>query len=137
MPTNAENGSAASGKPMESEFSHPEAIDEAGEVNKDALATVATVGVVAVGVALFEAALLPGLVIGVAAMLAPKYLPKFGSALSPVFKSTVRSAYKVGQKTKEAVAEAQEQMSDILAEVEAEKGVKAAAPKSKTEAPVA
>jgi hypothetical protein len=33
-----------------------------------------TVVVVAVGVALFEIALLPGMAIGVAAMLGPKYL---------------------------------------------------------------
>ena len=45
---------------------------ENGGINK----TVATVVVVAAGAALFEAALLPGLVLGVAAMAAPKYLPK-------------------------------------------------------------
>src|SRR6516225_2693981 len=48
------------------------------------LATVATVGVVGVGVAVFEAALLPGVVLGVAAMAAPKVLPRLGSALNPV-----------------------------------------------------
>src|SRR5579862_4953027 len=37
--------------------------------------TAATVGVVAVGAALFEVALLPGIALGVAAMLAPKYAP--------------------------------------------------------------
>ena len=36
----------------------------------------ATIGVVAAGVALLESALIPGLVIGGAAMLAPKFLPK-------------------------------------------------------------
>ena len=38
--------------------------------------TIATVAVVAVGAALFETALLPGLALGVAAVAAPKYLPK-------------------------------------------------------------
>src|SRR5713226_7723711 len=55
----------------------------------EAVTVAATVGVVAVGVALFEVALLPGMVIGVAAMLAPKYVPKMGAALTPAFKSTV------------------------------------------------
>ena len=84
------------------------------------LATVAAVGVVGVGVAVFEAALLPGVVLGVAAMAAPKLLPRVGSALSPVFKSTVRGIYKVGQKTREMVAETHEHVQDIVAEVDAE-----------------
>jgi hypothetical protein len=85
--------------------------------------------VVAVGVALFEVALLPGMAIGVAAMLAPKYVPKMGAALSPMFKSTVRGAYKFGQKTREMVAEAKEQVHDIVAEVHAEGDVAKAAAK--------
>jgi Protein of unknown function (DUF5132) len=89
---------------------------ENGGINK----TVATVVVVAAGAALFEAALLPGLVLGVAAMAAPKYLPKLAGALGPVFKSTVRGTFKLAQKSKEAFAEAQEHVSDIVAEVKAE-----------------
>jgi hypothetical protein len=74
---------------------------EPGDHNFDtAVATVATVAVVGVGVLAFEAALLPGLALGVVTMLVPKFLPKIGPALSPVVKSTVRSAYKVGQKTR-------------------------------------
>src|ERR1700733_1028491 len=90
---------------------------ENGGINK----TVATVVVVAAGAALFEAALLPGLVLGVAAMAAPKYLPKLAGALGPVFKSTVRGTYKLAQKSKEAFAEAHEHVNDIVAEVHAEK----------------
>ncbi len=89
---------------------------ESGGINK----TVATVVVVAAGAALFEAALIPGLMLGVAAMAAPKYLPKLAGALGPVFKSTVRGTFKLAQKSKEAVAEAQEHVSDIVAEVKAE-----------------
>ena len=70
-----------------------------------AVATVATVAVVGVGVIAFEAALLPGLALGVVTMLVPKFLPKIGTALSPVVKSTVKGAYRVGQKTKEVFAE--------------------------------
>ena len=107
---------------------------EIGHLPNEAV-TVATVGVVAVGVALFEVALLPGMVIGVAAMLAPKYVPKVGAALTPMFKSTVRGAYKFGQKTRELVAEAKEQVHDIVAEVHAEDDAAKAAPKPAAEAP--
>jgi hypothetical protein len=89
---------------------------ENGGINK----TVATVVVVAAGAALFEAALLPGLVLGVAAMAAPKYLPRLASSLAPVFKSTVRGTFKLAQKSKEAFAEAHEHVNDIVAEVRAE-----------------
>jgi hypothetical protein len=88
------------------------------------VATAATVGVVGVGVAVFEAALLPGVVLGVAAMLVPKYLPHISTALNPLFRSTVRGVYKVGQETREMVAEAQEHVHDIVAEVNAEEDMK-------------
>jgi hypothetical protein len=100
-----------------------------GGRNNEAMTVAATVGIVAVGAALFEVALLPGIALGVAAMLAPKYVPKMGAALTPVFKSTVRGAYKFGQKTREMVAEAKEQVHDIVAEVHAEGDVVKAAPK--------
>ncbi len=104
------------------------------QMRDTAIATAATVGVVAVGAVIFEAALIPGLVLGVAAVLAPQYLPKIGSALTPVFRSTVRGAYKLGQKSREAIAEAQEHFHDIAAEVNAEDGAKAKA-KSEAAAP--
>jgi hypothetical protein len=84
------------------------------------LATVATIGVVGVGVAVMEAALLPGVVLGVAAVAAPKYLPRLGSAMAPLFRSAVRGVYMAGRKTREIVAEAQEQVNDIVAEVDSE-----------------
>jgi hypothetical protein len=82
--------------------------------------TAATVGVVAVGAALFEVALLPGIALGVAAMLAPRYAPNISAAIGPMFRSSVRGIYKFGQKTNEMVAEAKEQVQDIVAEVKAE-----------------
>ena len=83
----------------------------------EAVTVAATVGIVAVGVALFEVALLPGMAIGVAAMLAPKYVPKMGEALTPMFKSTVRGVYKFGQKTREMVAARKiEEEANFLAE---------------------
>jgi len=98
--------------------------EEAG-INK----TVATVVVVAAGAALFEAALLPGIVLGVAAMAAPKYFPKLAGALGPVFKSTVRGTFKLAQKSKEAFAEAHEHVNDIVAEVRAEEASTVTSPR--------
>jgi hypothetical protein len=57
-------------------------------------------------------------------MLVPKYLPHMGTALNPLFRSTVRGVYKVGQKSREMVAEAQEHVHDIVAEVDAEEDFK-------------
>src|SRR5271165_6477061 len=80
----------------------------------------ATIGVVVVGAALIETALIPGIVIGLAAAVAPKYMPQMGAALQPMFRSAVRGAYKFGRKAREAAAEATEQVQDIVAEVHAE-----------------
>jgi Protein of unknown function (DUF5132) len=99
-------------------------LEEKSDDQSVLVATAATVAVVGVGVAVFEAALLPGVVLGVAAMLVPKYLPQMGTALNPLLRSTVRGAYKVGQKTREMVAEAQEHVHDIVAEVDAEEDFK-------------
>jgi hypothetical protein len=89
--------------------------------NRDKIvATAATVGVAGVAAVVFEAALIPGMILGVAAALAPSYVPRLGAALNPLFRSTIRGAYKLGQKTKEAASEVREQMNDIAAEVNAE-----------------
>ena len=124
------NGHAGEATPGVTDAADP---PETGHLPNDVVTVAATVGVVAVGVALFEVALLPGMAIGVAAMLAPKYVPKVGTALAPMFKSTVRGAYKFGQKTREMVAEAKEQVHDIVAEVHAEDDVAKAAPKPTAE----
>ena len=107
----------------------PDLLEDREDDHTVLVATAATVGVVGVGVAVFEAALLPGVVLGVAAMLVPKYLPRIGTTLSPLFRSTVRGVYKVGHKTREMVAEAQEHVHDIVAEVNAEEDMKNGAPK--------
>jgi Protein of unknown function (DUF5132) len=109
----AQNGHDAADK-IDGANEHDESHE--GGINK----TVATVVVVAAGAALFEAALLPGLVLGIAAMAAPKYLPKLANSLNPLFKSTVRGTYKFAQKSKEMFAEAREQVHDVVAEVKAE-----------------
>lgn len=123
------NGSLESVEPHGVD-AEPEALEEAGEYRKDVVATVATVAVVGIGAAAFEAALLPGLVLGVVAMWAPQYFPKMGEALNPLLRSTVRGVYKIGHKTREVMAEAQEQFHDIAAEVQAENDVEPAEPKT-------
>ena len=129
------NGLEATPAPVEGAESegldHPQEPEttEANLDRSDLVATVTTVAVVGVGAAVFEAALLPGIVLGVAAMWLPQYFPKMGEALNPLVRSTVRSAYKLSHKTREMMAEAQEQFHDIAAEVHAEKDVDAAAPK--------
>jgi len=57
---------------------------------QDFVSTAATIGMIAAGVALFEVALIPGMVIGAAAVLAPKYVPKLRRRLRPLLNSTVR-----------------------------------------------
>jgi hypothetical protein len=80
----------------------------------------ATVALVGLGVALIEVELIPGMLIGIAAMLAPSLLPRIGNALRPMLKSAVRAGYAIADKTKETVSEASEQLQDIVAEVRSE-----------------
>jgi hypothetical protein len=121
---------ANGGKAADNHTAEPDDdFDESGEDQDELVATAATVAVVGAGVIIFEAALLPGLVLGICTMLVPKYLPKIGSAVNPLVKSTVRSAYKMGQKTKEVFADVQEQVHDIVAEVDAEADKKVVTPK--------
>ena len=86
----------------------------------DITSTITTIGLIGVGVALFDVALIPGMVIGVAAALAPKYMPQLGQRLEPMLNTAVRGAYKATKMARGAVAEAQEKVLDIAAEVEAE-----------------
>jgi hypothetical protein len=91
-----------------------------GTEEPDVVTTVTTIGVIGVAAALFDVALIPGMIIGVAAAYAPKYVTNLGERLQPVFDYTVRGAYKVTRSVRSAAAEAQERMNDIAAEVEAE-----------------
>jgi len=120
------NGSFESAEEHVESVAAPEMVQEEGQENpenhgrSDVVATVATVAVVGIGAIAFEAALLPGLILGVAAMWLPQYFPKMGEAVNPLLRSTVRGAYKLGHKTREMMAEAHEQFHDIAAEVHAE-----------------
>jgi hypothetical protein len=57
----------------------------------DTVATIASVAIVAVGAAVFEAALIPGIIIGAAATWLPSNYPKMGEALEPLLRTAARS----------------------------------------------
>lgn len=75
------------------------------------------------GVALIEVELIPGMLIGIAAMLAPRFLPGLGRSLRPVMKTAMRAGYATFEKTKEVIAEAGEQFQDVAAEARHEQEV--------------
>jgi hypothetical protein len=81
---------------------------------------LATVAVVGLGVALIEAELIPGMLIGIGAMLAPDLMSKLGTGLRPLLKSAIRGGYALAEKAKETIAEASEQYQDMIAEVHSE-----------------
>jgi hypothetical protein len=105
-PDDADSGAEMDGERSERDGSGP--------------STLLTVGVVAVGAAFFEVAWIPAILLGAAAAVAPRYLPRLGERVQPLFNSTVRGAYKLGRRARSAVGEVREQMSDIAAEVDAE-----------------
>jgi hypothetical protein len=80
--------------------------------------SLATAAMVGIGVAILEPELIPGLLIGAGAVLAPKLLPALGNALRPAVKGLV----KAGMAVRESVAEAGEHFEDIVAEARAESG---------------
>jgi hypothetical protein len=120
MAKRAMGGSANGSDATDAAPAEPLPVAEASSSDPDLTTKVATVGLIGLGVALIEASLIPGMIIGVAAALAPKYAPKLTEGLRPLFKSTVRGAYKLAQKTREAVAEAGEQVQDLMAEARLE-----------------
>lgn len=92
----------------------------AAEENNEVGNRIATVAAIGIGAALIEVELIPGILIGIAAMLAPKFVPQLGSALRPLVKSAVRAGYAMVDKGRELAAETSEQLQDIVAEVKAE-----------------
>ena len=92
----------------------------AQETNGTLGSKVATVALVGLGAALFEVELIPGILLGAAAMAMPNLLPKLGKALRPVVKETVRAGYALAGRAREGVAEMGEQLQDMMAEVKSE-----------------
>jgi hypothetical protein len=92
-----------------------------GNGNGTATATAITVAAVGIGAAAFEAALLPGILLGVAAMWLPHDVRQ---AFSPLVKSAVRGVYRFGESTgeraKDLIADIQQEVREVVAEVDAE-----------------
>lgn len=104
---------------MAKEVAHPPAPAAAAEDNEFGN-KIATVAVIGIGAALIEAELIPGILIGIGAMLAPKLVPQLGTALRPLVKTAVRAGYALVEKGREIAAETSEELQDIVAEVKAE-----------------
>ena len=103
--------------PAPIELVEEDVVAENSERHSGISGTAIAVTAVGLGAVAFEAALLPGFVLGVAAMWLPHDARQ---AFAPLAKSTVRGVYKIGQKSKELIADVQEQIQDIVAEVDAE-----------------
>lgn len=102
------------------EVAHRTAPVPAAEDTNEVGSKIATVAAIGIGAALIEAELIPGILIGIGAMLAPKLVPQLGSALRPLVKSVVKAGYSLAEKGREIAAETSEQIQDIVAEVKAE-----------------
>src|SRR5256886_6255 len=109
----------AGSEPDSNQRSEPHAVEEfPGDASLPQLGMAALAGV---AVAAIEAELLPGLLIGVGAMLAPKLVPGLGNVMRPLGKILVRVGYEVAAKAQEIVAEASEQVQDMVAKIKTEK----------------
>jgi len=95
-----------------------QAIDESGLSREGP--SIATAVAVGVGVAILEPELIPGMLIGAGALLAPKLVPALGGMLRPLVKGMIKAGYSAGMAVREMVAEAGEQVEDIVAEAKAE-----------------
>jgi Protein of unknown function (DUF5132) len=82
--------------------------------------SIATAALVGVGAAILEPELIPGLLIGAGAVLAPKVVPALGHMLRPLVKGVVKAGYSATMAVREMAAQAGEQVEDIVAEARAE-----------------
>lgn len=94
------------------------------ERGKDLLAgetgPVVAATAIVVGAALIEVELIPGIIIGAGAILLGKFFPELGSYVRPAIKGALRAGFSISQKAREAMAEASEQVHDLVAEVKHE-----------------
>jgi hypothetical protein len=89
------------------------------DVAEEEGSTLMTTLLAGAAVAIFAPELLPGMAIGVAAMLAPRILPMVGGTLRPLMKTAVRAGYSAAITAREVAAEAGEQVQDMVAEARA------------------
>ena len=79
--------------------------------------SVAATAAIVVGAALIEVELIPGLIIGAGAILLGKLFPEMGAYVRPALKGAIRGGFVMAQKAREVIAEATEQVHDLVAEV--------------------
>jgi hypothetical protein len=87
------------------------------EKTRSELATAAVVGAAAL---LIEVELLPGILLGVGAMMLAKLFPGVTDQVRPLIKTTIGMGYKAMGKAQEMIAEASDHAQDMLAEIRAE-----------------
>ncbi len=75
---------------------------------------------VALAMAVINIELLPAVLIGAGATLAPKLLPSVGPLFRPLMKTALKGGYAAFAAAQQFAAEASEQMQDVIAEVQAE-----------------
>jgi len=86
--------------------------------NASSVGAAVAVGVVA---SIIESELIPGILIGAGAMLVGKMFPSVAKGIRPVAKQVIRAGLAMTDKAREVVAEAGEQMQDMVAEARAER----------------
>jgi hypothetical protein len=96
------------------------------EKTRSELATAAVVGAAAV---LIEVELLPGILLGVGAMMLAKLFPGVTDQVRPLIKTTIGMGYKAMGKAQAMIAEASDHAHDMLAEIKAEAAKPGAAAK--------
>jgi hypothetical protein len=81
---------------------------------------LATALLVGAGALLFEAELLPGILIGAGAVLAPRLFRGLGETFRPLARNAVRAGYAAAIRGREMAEQAREEIEDIVAEAQAE-----------------
>ena len=95
-------------------------IDKGKDILTTEVGGVATAAAIILGAALIEVELIPGLVIGAGAIILGKIFPELTGYIRPAIKSAVRAGFTATHKVRQIVAETNEQVSDLLAEVKHE-----------------
>jgi hypothetical protein len=82
--------------------------------------SIAAAAAIVVGAVLIEVELIPGLIIGAGAILLGKFFPEASGYVRPAIKGAVRAGFSATHKIREILAEANEQVQDLVAEVKNE-----------------
>jgi hypothetical protein len=106
-------------------------VQRAGDTLVENAGSIGTAVAVGVAAAVIEAELIPGILIGAGAVLLGKMFPSVAAGLRPVAKTVLRAGIAATDKAREVVAEAGEQVQDMVAEVQAEREHAGTRPRSR------